>query len=84
MYAYFPNRPWQDFKVIGATVTNQGTTSSKRPIKNIKMKLKGAKVILLHTEDEFTGEEIEKFKECEKNAAACKVQVLSNGVKRNL
>lgn len=84
VYAYFPNRPWQDFKVIGATVTNQGTTSSKRPIKNIKMKLKGAKVILLHTEDEFTGEELEKFKECEKNAAACKVQIYDNSLPTNI
>lgn len=84
VYAYFPNRPWQDFKVIGAKVTNQGTTSSKRPIKNIKMKLKGAKVILLHTEDEFTGEELEKFKECEKNAAACKVQIYDNSLPTNI
>lgn len=75
IYAYFPDRPWQDFKAIGVTVTNQGTTSSKRPIKNIKMKLKGSVITLLHTEDEFAGEQLDKFKECAANAAKCRVQI---------
>lgn len=84
IYAYFPDRPWQDFKAIGATVTNQGTTSSKRPIKNIKAKLKGAVVTLLHTEDEFTGEELEKFKVCEANAKKNRVQVLDTSLPTNI
>ena len=84
VYAYFPDRPWQDFKAIGVTVTNQGTTSSKRPIKNIKMKFKSAKIILLHTEADFTGADLEKFKECEKNAAKGRVQVADDSLPTNI
>lgn len=84
IYAYFPDRPWQNFKAIGCSVTNQGTTSSKRPIKNIKIKLKGAIIILLHTEDEFSGEALEKFKICQANAAKNRVQVLDTSLPTNI
>ncbi len=84
VYAYFPDRPWQDFKAIGATVTNQGTTSSQRPIKNIKMKLKAATITLLHTADEFTGEELEKYNKCAKNAAKHKVAIYEDSLATNI
>lgn len=84
VYAYFPDRPWQDFKAIGVTVTNQGTTSSKRPIKNIKIKFKSAKITLLHTEADFTGEALEKFKECLANAAKGRVQVADDSLPTNI
>ncbi len=92
-YAYFPDRPWQDFVVYAASTTNQGTTSSKRPIKNIKMKMKGCTIELLKTLDEckslmgdqYTEEEIETFyAECEKNAAKSRVQVLANSLPTNI
>jgi hypothetical protein len=84
VYVYFPDRPWQDFKAIGVTVTNQGTTSSKRPIKNIKIKFKGAKITLLHTEADFTGEALDKFKECLANAAKGRVQVADDSLPTNI
>lgn len=84
VYAYFPDRPWQDFKAIEVTVSNQGTTSSQRPIKNIKMKLKGAVITLLHTADEFTGEELEKYKVCAANAAKHKVTIYEDSLPTNI
>lgn len=83
VYAYFPNRPWQDFKAIGVTVTNQGTTSSKRPIKNIKMKFKSAVITLLHTAEEFSGKELEKYNDCLANAGKGKMQVLDTSLPTN-
>lgn len=85
VYAYFPDRPWQDFKAVAAVCSNQGTTSSKRPIKNFKMKFKKAQAIeLLHKESEFSGEELEKFKRCEANAAEKRVQVLETSLPTNI
>lgn len=84
VYAYFPDRPWQDFKAVGVTVSNQGTTSSKRPIKNIKMKFKGSTITLLHTADEFTGDALEKFGECLANAAKQRVQVADDSLPTNI
>ena len=84
IYAYFPERPWQDFKATNVETTNQGTTSSKRPIKNIKMKFKKATITLLHTEADFTGTALEKFKECETNAANHKLQILDNSLPTNI
>ncbi len=84
VYAYFPNRPWQDFKAVGVKVTNQGTTSSKRPIKNIKMKFKGAVITLLHTAEEFSGKELEKYNDCLANAGKRKVQVLDTSLPTNI
>ena len=84
VYAYFPDRPWQDFKAIGVTVTNQGTTSSRRPIKNIKMKFEGATVTLLHTESDFAGADKERFAECKANAEQCRVQVYDNSKPTNI
>lgn len=84
VYAYFPARPYQNFKAIGVTVSNQGTTSSKRPIKNIKMKLKTATITLLHTADEFTGEDLTKFETCKTNAEAHKVQVNDDSLPTNI
>lgn len=84
VYAYFPNRPWQDFKAVGVKVTNQGTTSSKRPIKNIKMKFKSAVITLLHTAEEFSGKELEKYNDCLANAGKGKVQVLDTSLPTNI
>lgn len=84
VYAYFPDRPWQDFVARGATVTNQGTTSSQRPIKNVKMKLKTATVTLIHKTEEFSGEELAKYNACAANAAKKKVQVLDNSQPTNI
>ena len=85
IYAYFPERPWQDFKAIGCTVSNQGTTSSKRSIKNIKIKLKTATITLLHDRSEFsTVQELAYYDECAKNAAKCKVQISDESLPTNI
>jgi len=84
IYAYFPDRPWQDFKAVNVPVTNQGTTSSKRPIKNIKMKFKGCEVTLLHDASEFSGEELEKYNECAANAAKSRVQPTDHSLPTNI
>lgn len=78
----FPDRPWQDFKAYNVTITNQGTTSSMRPIKNKKLKLKGCTIELLHTEDDYkdNAEQLAKFKACEKNAKKSKIQVVDGGL----
>ncbi len=84
VYAYFPDRPWQDFKAIGVTVSNQGTTSSMRPIKNIKMKFKKATITLLRSRDEFSGETLLKYDECAANAAKSRVQPKEGSVPTNI
>ncbi len=78
----FPDRPWQDFKAYKVTITNQGTTSSMRPIKNKKLKLKGCKIELLHTEDDFKDneEQLAKFRQCVKMAKKYKIQVIDGGL----
>lgn len=86
VYAFFPDRPYQDFKAIGAVVSNQGTTSSWRPIKNIKMKLKAATVTLLRTREECVGLGYDGalYDECAANAAKHKVQILDKSVPTNI
>jgi len=83
-YAYFPDRPWQDFKALGVTMTNQGTTSSMRPIKNIKMKFKSATMSLIHSESDYSGDELTKYQECAKNIAKNRVQVKEGGMPTNI
>lgn len=84
-YCYFPDRPWQDCKIIGISQTNQGTTSSWRPIKNKKGKMKRAIVTLLHTREEiaamFPGnsEALAKYDKCVSMAAKHRVQIVDGG-----
>lgn len=84
VYAYFPDRPWQDFKATNVTVSNQGTTSSMRPIKNIKMKFKKATITLLHDRREFSGDALAKYDECASNAANHRVQPLETSIPTNI
>lgn len=86
VYAFFPDRPYQDFKAIAAVVSNQGTTSSWRPIKNIKMKFKKATLSLLRTREECValGYDGALYDECARNAAKHKVQILDTSVPTNI
>jgi hypothetical protein len=85
VYAYFPDRPWQDFKAINVPTTNQGTTSSMRPIKNIKMKFKGCEITLLHDRSEFSSaEDLAKYDECASNAAQSRMQPMENSIPTNI
>lgn len=86
VYAFFPDRPYQDFKAIGAVVSNQGTTSSWRPIKNIKMKFKKATISLLRSRAECVamGYDGALYDECATNASKHKVQILDTSVPTNI
>ena len=78
----FPDRPWQDCKVYKVPTTNQGTTSSLRPIKNKKGKFKGCKIEMLHTEEDFKDNPtaLAKFKTAQKMAAKSQIQVIDGGL----
>ena len=85
VYAYYPDRPWQDFKATNVTVSNQGTTSSKRPIKNVKMKFKKATITMLHDRSEYTAAaDLAKYDECAANAAKSRVQPMEGSVPTNI
>lgn len=83
-YIYFPDRPWQDCFIEGAVTTNQGTTSSMRPIKNKKIKTKTATITLLHKREEFSGDDLAKYDEALANAKKSKIKVLENSVPTNI
>lgn len=86
VYMYFPDRPWADFYAHDVLCNNQGTTSSGRPIKNIRMKFKKSEtgfVRLLHEESEFTGKELELYKKAAKAAAKRRVAVYDNSKPTN-
>ena len=86
IYAYFPERPWQNFVAYKVPVTNQGTTSSKRPIKNLKMKLKNAKRMeLLHKREDFTDpKQLALYDICAANIANHKVQIYDTSIPTNI
>lgn len=78
----FPDRPWQDCKVYNVPTTNQGTTSSLRPIKNKKGKFKGCKIEMLHTEEDFKNDPtaLAKFQMAKKMASKSQIQVIDGGL----
>ena len=84
IYAYFPDRPWQNFKALGVKVTNQGTTSSMRPIKNIKMKFKGSEMSLINPASMFSGEDLVQYNLCAEMIAKGRVQVKQGGLFTNI
>lgn len=54
-YFYFPETPWRNIVIEDIPTTNQGTTSSRRPIKNKKGKSKNAKRIrMMYDRSQFT------------------------------
>lgn len=54
-YLYFPDRPWQNVIIEADPTSNQGTTSSMRPIKNKKAKHKKCrKMRMMYTREEIT------------------------------
>ena len=86
VYAYFPDRPWQNFVAYKVPVTNQGTTSSKRPIKNLKMKFKKAKSMeLLHKRTDFTDpKQLALYDICAANIKKRKVQIYDTSIPTNI
>jgi hypothetical protein len=89
-YCYFPDRPWQDCKIIGVVQTNQGTTSSMRPIKNKKGKFKSGTIILLHSREQISAmynsdkDILAKYDACAAMAAKRKIQIVDDGQFTNI
>ena len=91
IHAFFPDRPWQNFIAEHTPVTNQGTTSSGRPIKNIKSKLKSAKSMrLMYTREEISamygGDEeiLAKYDKAAALIAKHRIQILEDSVPTNI
>lgn len=87
IYAYFPERPWQNFKAVKVPVTNQGTTSCQRPIKNLKAKFKKCKSMeLIHQRSDFEGnaEALARYDECASNISRKKFQVYDQSIPTNI
>lgn len=87
VYAYFPERPWQNFKAVKVPTTNQGTTSCQRPIKNLKMKFKKCKSMeLIHARADFEGnaEALANYDECAANISKKKFQVYDKSIPTNI
>lgn len=54
-YFYFPETPWRNIVIEDTPTTNQGTTSSRRPIKNKKSKTKkAANIRMMYDRSQFT------------------------------
>lgn len=56
VYYYHPTMPWRSFKAVNCEIRRQGTTSAKRPKKNVRIYIKKAsEVIALYPE--YTNED---------------------------
>lgn len=54
-YFYFPETPWRNIVIEDTPTTNQGTTSSRRPIKNKKSKTKNCgRIRMMYDRSQFT------------------------------
>ena len=90
-YLYFPDRPWQNVVIEADPTSNQGTTSSMRPIKNKKAKHKKCrKMRMMYTREEiaamFPGndEVLAKYDRAAAQAAKNSIQVREGGQFTNI
>ena len=90
-YLYFPDRPWQNVIIEADPTSNQGTTSSMRPIKNKKAKHKKCrKMRMMYTREEiaamFPGNEevLAKYDKAAAQAAKNYIQVREGGQFTNI
>ena len=70
-YFYFPNEEWRNIIIEDLPTTNQGTTSSMRPIKNKKGKTKKARVRMMYDRDYILANYPEHIAEYDTLAALC-------------
>lgn len=80
-YYYFPDAPWRNIVVEDMPTTNQGTTSSMRPIKNKKGKTKAAKVRMMYDRDYILANYPEHIAEYDYLTGLCakkKIQIVPN------
>ena len=90
-YLYFPDRPWQNVIIEADPTSNQGTTSSMRPIKNKKAKHKKCrKMRMMYSREEisamFNGNEevLAKYDRAAAQAAKNSIQVREGGQFTNI
>lgn len=85
-YFYFPDSPWRNFVIEDIPTTNQGTTSSRRPIKNKKGKSKKAKLIrMMYDRSQFTdAQQLAEYDFISSLAANNKFQILRGTMPTNI
>lgn len=78
-YYYFPGAEWRNIVVENTPTTNQGTTSSMRPIKNKKGKTKSATVRMMYDRDYILANHPQHIAEYDYLAELCannKIQIV--------
>lgn len=85
-YFYFPDKPWRNIVIEDTPTTNQGTTSSRRPIKNKKSKTKkAARLRMMYDRSQFTdSQQIEEYDFIASLAAQNKFQIVSGTMPTNI
>lgn len=84
-YMYFPNAEWRNIIISDLPTTNQGTTSSMRPIKNKKGKTKKATVRMMYDRAQFTDpEQVAEYDYIAALAAKHKIEIRPGTVPTNI
>lgn len=85
-YFYFPETPWRNFVIEAVSTTNQGTTSSMRPIKNKKAKSKtAARIRMMYDRSQFTdASQLEEYDFVAELAAKKKFQIVRDTIPTNI
>lgn len=85
-YFYFPKTPWRNFVIEAVSTTNQGTTSSMRPIKNKKAKSKtAARIRMMYDRSQFTdASQLEEYDFVAELAAKKKFQIVRDTIPTNI
>lgn len=85
-YFYFPETPWRNFVIEAVPTTNQGTTSSRRPIKNKKAKsAKAASIRMMYDRSQFTdAAQLEEYDFVASLAAKKKFQIVRGTIPTNI
>ncbi|MCM1217652.1 MAG: hypothetical protein NC548_24435 [Lachnospiraceae bacterium] len=85
-YFYFPETPWRNIIIYDVPTTNQGTTSSRRPIKNKKAKTKNAaRIEMMYDRSQFTdAAQLQEYDFVAKIAAQKKFQVVAGTKPTNI
>lgn len=85
-YFYFPETPWRNFVIEAVPTTNQGTTSSMRPIKNKKAKSnKAVRIRMMYDRSMFTdAAQLQEYDEVAAMAAKKKFQIVKGTMPTNI
>lgn len=85
-YFYFPETPWRNFVIEAVPTTNQGTTSSRRPVKNKKANTKkAARIRMMYDRNQFTdAAQLEEYDFVASLAAKKKFQIVRGTIPTNI